>query len=604
MVRFLQPSEPVVSPKGFFARLARTTGDARPEEDGVRQTTPRDGTNMSDHRTKDAGEPGLTTVVGASAAGTAFEWYDFFIFGSLTTIIARHFYADVGEATSYILALLTFGVGFVVRPLGALVFGWFGDRTGRKTTFLVTITMMGAATVAIGLLPAYDDNGILPGIGIAAPVLLIFLRMAQGFALGGEYGGAAIYVAEHAPRKSRGFLTGWIQTTAAAGLTGALVVILGTRALLGTEAFDEWGWRIPFLLSAILLILSLWIRLKLHESPAFKRMTEESAVRQAPFRESFLTWKNGKYVLIALVGIMFAQGAVWYASYFYTRFFMERVLKVETATVDLLVLAVTVASALLYAFFAWLSDRLGRKPVMIGGMVLFLLAVFPGFHALTQAANPALAQAQASSPVTVIADPATCAVQFDPVGKTAFASSCDLAKSVLSNAGVSYDNRPAAPGSLATVRVGAVEITSVEGAGLDTAALKAARADVEARIKAALTGAGYPAKADPAGVDMLAVFAILMVFMVAATAVYGPQAAALVELFPTRVRYTAMSLPYNVGTGWVGGLLPAASFALVAWSGNIYFGLWYAVAFTAVATVVAMVFLPETRGRDLNTIGD
>jgi MFS family permease len=565
---------------------------------GVHQTTPAGRDDMSEQATKDAGGPSLKTVVGASAAGTAFEWYDFFIFGSLTTIIARHFYADVGEATSYILALLTFGVGFVVRPLGALVFGWFGDRTGRKTTFLVTITLMGVATVAIGLLPDYDQ------IGIVAPILLLLMRVLQGFALGGEYGGAAIYVAEHAPAKKRGFLTGWIQTTAAIGLIMALSVILITRAILGVEAFDEWGWRVPFLLSAFLLVISLWIRLKLHESPAFKRMVAESTERQAPFRESFATWKVGKFVLIALVGIMFAQGAVWYAGYFYTRFFMERVLKVEVATVDQLILAITVASAFLYVFFGWLSDRVGRKPVMVGGMVLFLLAVFPGFHALTQAANPALAQAQASSPVTVIADPATCAVQFDPVGKTAFASSCDLAKSVLSNAGVSYDNLAAVPGSLATVRIGTVEIASVEGAGLDAAALKAARTDVETRVKAALTEAGYPARADPAEIDLIAVFGILMVFMVAATAVYGPQAAALVELFPTRVRYTAMSLPYNVGTGWVGGLLPAASFALVAWSGNIYFGLWYAVAFTAVASVVALIFLPETRGRDLNTIGD
>ncbi|WP_374600298.1 MFS transporter [Brevundimonas sp.] len=550
----------------------------------------------TDH-SDDAG-PGLRTVVGASAAGTAFEWYDFFIFGSLTTIIARHFYADVGEATSYILALLTFGVGFVVRPLGALVFGWFGDKTGRKTTFLVTITMMGVATVAIGLLPDFGQ------IGIAAPILLILLRIAQGFALGGEYGGAAIYVAEHAPAKKRGFLTGWIQTTAAIGLIMALSVILITRAIMGAEAFDEWGWRIPFLLSFFLLVVSLWIRLKLHESPAFKRMVAESTERQAPFKESFATWKVGKFVLIALVGIMFAQGAVWYAGYFYTRFFMERVLKIEVSTVDGLILAITVASAVLYVFFGWLSDRVGRKPVMVGGMVLFLIAVFPGFHALTRAANPALAEAQATSPVTVVADPATCAVQFDPVGKAAFASSCDLAKNVLSNAGVSYDNVAAPTGTPAVVRVGSVEVASVEGTGLDTAALKAARTDVETRVKAALSQAGYPTQADPARVNLLAVFGILMIFMIAATAVYGPQAAALVELFPTRVRYTAMSLPYNVGTGWVGGLLPAASFALVAWSGNIYFGLWYSVGFTAVAAVVALLFLPETRGRDLNTIGE
>jgi MFS family permease len=541
--------------------------------------------------------PSLRTVVGASAAGTAFEWYDFFIFGSLTTIIARHFYADVGEATSYILALLTFGVGFVVRPLGALVFGWFGDKVGRKATFLSTIILMGAATVAIGLLPDYE------AIGMAAPVLLLLMRILQGFALGGEYGGAAIYVAEHAPDDRRGYLTSWINTTAALGLIGALAVILGTRAIVGVEAFDAWGWRIPFLLSALLLAVSLWIRLKLHESPAFKRMAAEGAGRRAPFKEAFLTWSNGRYVLIALVCIMFAQGAVWYAGYFYTRFFMERVLKVDVGTVDQLILAITVASAGLYVFFGWLSDRVGRKTVMIGGMILALVAFFPGFHALTRTANPALAEAQERAPVVVIADPASCAVQFDPVGKAAFASSCDIAKSVLSNAGVSYDNQKAEPGSTALVRIGGAEVSSVEGKGLAPAELKAARADVETRLKATLLQAGYPEKADPARLNWWGTFGVLMIFIVAATALYGPQAAALVELFPTRVRYTAMSLPYNIGTGWVGGLLPAASFALVAWSGNIYFGLWYALIFTAVAAVAAMFFLPETKGRNLDEIG-
>jgi len=539
----------------------------------------------------------IRTVVAASAAGTAFEWYDFFIFGSLTAVIARHFYADVGEAASYILALLTFGVGFVVRPLGALVFGWFGDKTGRKKTFLVTITLMGVATVAIGLLPDYD------AIGIAAPILLIFMRILQGFALGGEYGGAAIYVAEHAPPQKRGLLTGWIQTTAALGLIGALSVILITRAIVGTEAFDEWGWRIPFLLSALLLAVSLWIRMQLNESPAYERMKAEAGEKRAPYVESFLRWKNGRFVLIALFGIMIAQGAVWYCGYFYARFFMERVLKVEVNTVDQLMLAVTALSAFLYVFFAWLSDRVGRKPVMLFGMILALVAYFPGFQALTRAANPALAEAQATAPVTVVADPATCAVQFDPVGKTAFASSCDIAKSVLSNAGISYANEAAAPGTAAVVRVGDAVVPSVEGGALDPAALKAARTEVEGRIKAALVSAGYPERADPARINLPAVFGILMIFIVAATALYGPQAAALVELFPTRVRYTAMSLPYHVGTGWVGGLLPAASFALVAWSGNIYFGLWYSVAFTALAVLVALIWLPETKGRDLDTIG-
>ncbi|GAA0870670.1 MFS transporter [Brevundimonas basaltis] len=543
--------------------------------------------------------PDLKTVVTASAAGTAFEWYDFFIFGSLAGVIASHFYAEVSEATGYILALLTFGVGFVVRPLGALVFGWFGDRTGRKTTFLVTITLMGVATVAIGLLPDYGD------IGVAAPILLILMRVLQGFALGGEYGGAAIYVAEHAPAKKRGFLTGWIQTTAALGLIGALAVILITRKIVGAEAFDEWGWRIPFLLSALLLGISLWIRMRLDESPAYRRMEEEAsdADHRAPYKEAFLTWRNGRFVLLALFGIMIAQGAVWYCGYFYSRFFMERILKVEVATVDMLMLWLTVASAGLYVFFGWLSDRVGRKPVMLFGMILALVAFFPGFHALTKAANPALAEAQASAPVTVVADPASCALQFDPVGKAAFASSCDIAKNVLSNAGVSYANAEALPGSVATIRIGETAVTSVEGEALSPTALKAARADVETRIKAALAAAGYPERADPARMNLPLMFAILMVFIVAATALYGPQAAALVELFPTRVRYTAMSLPYNIGTGWVGGLLPAASFALVAASGNIYFGLWYSVAFTLVAVVVSLIWLPETRGRDLNTIG-
>ena len=547
--------------------------------------------------TETRAEPGLRTVVAASATGTAFEWYDFFVFGALATVIARHFFADAGETVAYILALLTFGLGFVVRPLGALVFGWFGDRTGRKTTFLVTITLMGVATVAIGLLPDYDQ------IGIAAPILLLVMRMLQGFALGGEYGGAVVYVAEHAPAKKRGLMTGWIQTTAALGLIGALSVILITRAVVGAEAFDEWGWRIPFLLSALLLGVSLWIRLKLNESPAYRRMEAEGGERRAPFKEAFGTWRNGRFVLIALFGIMIAQGAVWYCGYFYARFFMERVLRVDTNTIDLVMLAVTAVSAFLYVFFGWISDRIGRKPVMLFGMILALIAIFPGFQALTRAANPALAEAQASSPIVVMADPATCALQFDPIGKTAFASSCDIAKSVLSNAGISYSNVEAAPGAVAVVRIGSVEIASVEGGGLDPAALKAARAGVETRLKAALLEAGYPAKADPERINLPMVFGILMIFMVAATALYGPQAAALVELFPTRVRYTAMSLPYHVGTGWVGGMLPAASFALVAWSGNIYFGLWYTLAFTAVAVVVALIWLPETRGRDMDTIG-
>ncbi len=550
----------------------------------------------------DAPEPSLKTVVAASAAGTAFEWYDFFIFGSLATVIARHFYSGVGEATGFILALATFAVGFFVRPLGALVFGAFGDRRGRKVAFLVTITMMGLATVAIGILPDYDQ------IGLAAPILLIVLRMLQGFALGGEYGGAAIYVAEHAPPERRGYFTSWIQTSAALGLIGALLVILACRTLLGKDAFEEWGWRIPFALSMFLLVISLWIRMKLGESPAFRRMAIEQAGHpRAPIRETFGQWTNLKYVLLVLFGVMIAQGAVWYASFFYSQFFMQKILKLDDSIVLQLMLGATAVSAFLYVFFGWLSDRVGRKPVMIFGMVLALVAFFPGFgasafHYMTRAANPELAAAQARAPVVVTADPRDCSLQFDPIGQASFASSCDIAKSYLTNAGVSYVNRAAAAGSVATVTVGADLVVSRDGRGLGKAELALVRQRVERELGDALAAAGYPPEADPADVDMITLYAIMMVFVVAATALYGPQAAALVELFPTRVRYTGMGVPYNIGTGWVGGFLPAAAFAMMAASGNIYYGLWYPVGFTALAVATALVFLPETKGRDLDRI--
>lgn len=543
-----------------------------------------------------AGEPDLKTVVAASAAGTAFEWYDFFIFGNLATTIAKHFYANVGEATGFILALATFAVGFFVRPLGALVFGLLGDRHGRKGAFLVTITLMGAATVAIGFLPDFQT------IGIAAPILLIVLRVVQGFALGGEYGGAAIYVAEHAPARSRGFMTGFIQTSAAFGLIGALLVILVVRTALGKEAFEAYGWRIPFIASAVLLVMSLYIRVRLGESPAFRRMRDDPSHAPAPFAETFGRWRNLRVVLLVLFGVMIAQGAVWYASFFYVQFFMQKILKLDDGVVLWLMVAATAASSVLYVAFGWLSDRIGRKPVLLFGMVLALLALQPGFRLMTEAANPALARAQERAPVTVRADPADCALQFDPVGKARFASSCDIAKGYLTNAGVSYRNAAAQKGAVAEVSVGGATILSVDGRNLSAAELKAARIRVEGRIKAALTAAGYPEKADPAQVNIGLLFGVLMVLVVAATALYGPQAAALVELFPTRIRYTGMGVPYNIGTGWVGGFLPAAAFALMAAKGDIYFGLWYPIAFTAVALVVALLFLPETRGRDLDRI--
>ncbi|MBS0297533.1 MAG: MFS transporter [Proteobacteria bacterium] len=545
--------------------------------------------------------PGLVTVVGASAAGTAFEWYDFFVFASLTPTLGKHFFTGVNEATSFILALATFALGFFVRPLGALVFGMFGDMKGRKVAFLITITMMGLATVAVGLIPDARQ------IGIAAPLILVALRVLQGFALGGEYGGAAIYVAEHAPDKSRGALTGWIQTSAALGLVGALGVILAVQNQLGDKAFEDWGWRLPFLFSAVLLALSLWIRLKLNESPAFKRMEAEGSTRRAPFSETFLRWANLKYVLLVLLGVMIAQGAVWYCAFFYTKFYMQQILKLDTGTVNGLMAVATLVSAVLYIVFAWLSDKIGRKPVMLFGMILAVIAFVPtspfcAFRLMTEAANPALAKAQAAAPVTVVADPADCALQFDPVGQTKFASSCDIAKTFLTNAGISYANQAAPKGTVASVKVGAATVMSRDARGQSDAELKKTRTGVEADLKAALKTAGYPAKPDPKAVDKTRLLEILLVLVVAATALYGPQAAALVELFPTRVRYTGMGVPYNIGTGWVGGFLPAAAFAMMAATGDIYFGLWYPVVFTAVAIVVCLLFWPETKGRDLHTV--
>jgi len=555
---------------------------------------------MSDAATQEASPAAveaptsMRTVVAASSAGTTFEWYDFFIFGTLTQILSKTFFAGVNDTLAFIFALAIFGAGFAVRPLGALVFGRIGDRAGRKGAFLTTIILMGGATFSVGFLPTYAQAGII------SPILLIIARCIQGFALGGEYGGAAIYVAEHSDGDKRGRMTGWIQASAAFGLFGALGVILITRKILGEDAFTAWGWRIPFMVSAVLVGISIWMRLKLSESPSFKKMHEEGKLSKSPYAESFGQWPNLKIVIIALLAMMSAQGAVWYTSFFYSQIFLEKFLKVEPATVNLLMIAATVASAPLYIVFGWLSDRIGRKPVMLAGMSLALVAFFPGFHMLMEAANPDLARASRNTPVVVVADPATCSLQFDPVGKAVFATPCDIAKNVLANAGVSYDSEAAPAGTLAHVKVGQTIINSADGQGLDKAALKAVKADVEGRIQAALKAAGYPAKADPAKVDLPKVFAILLVFVVAATALFGPIAACLVELFPTRIRYTAMSLPYHIGTGWIGGFLPFTAFAIVASTGNIYSGLWYPVVFTAISVITAVLFLPETKGRSLD----
>jgi MFS family permease len=515
--------------------------------------------------------------------GTVFEWYDFFLFGALASVIAQHFTAG-SESAGFIFALGAFAAGFVVRPFGALYFGSIGDKVGRKRAFLLTISIMGAATVAIGILPTVDQVGVL------APILLVLTRVLQGFAMGGEYGGAAVYVAEHADPHRRGLLTSWIQGTAALGLVLALAVVLAIRVLIGEEAFQAWGWRVPFLLSALLLALSLWIRLKLSESPVFQKMKDAQVASRSPISEAF-QGANLRRVVMALVCILLAQGAVWYTGHFYAQFFLERVLKVEARTVNFLVIASVLICAGGYLFFGWLSDRVGRKPVMVFGMILAAASYVPGFHLLTASANPALEAAALRAPVSVIADPGDCHVQFDPLGRTTFDSSCDIARRVLSDAGVPYRNVAAPAGSVARVELAGQSIQSSSATG--------ERKRVQGEIREALARAGYPVSAVDSEINKPLVLAVLVVFLLGATALYGPQAAALVELFPTRVRYTALSVPYNIGTGWVGGLLPVSAFAIVAATGNIYSGLVYPLVFTGISIVTAILFLPETRGRSL-----
>jgi MFS family permease len=533
-------------------------------------------------------------VLTASAAGTVFEWYDFFVFGSLTAIIAKHFYAGAGDTQSYVLTLMTFAAGFLVRPFGAIVFGHIGDRTGRKRAFLVTITIMGLATFAMGLLPGYAT------IGVLAPYTLVAMRVLQGFAVGGEYGGAAIYVAEHSEPGKRGVRTGWIQASATVGLFLAIGVILVTRTILGEEAFNDWGWRVPFLLSLGLLVISLWIRLKLQESPVFRKLRDEGRQSKAPLSETFLEWKNLRVVLLVLFSTLMAQGVVWYTAQFYTQIFLERVVKVEPRIVNELVLTVTLLSAPLHMFFAWLSDKVGRKPVILFGLALATVSFIPGFQLLTEAVNPALSNAADRTPVTVIADPANCSLQFDPIGKTKFTTSCDIAKSTLANAGVPYRNEPAPSGSIAHVRIGGVGVSSFEGGGLQADTLAARKKQFDTTLKATLSRAGYVASADPGSVDKTRAILILLVFIISAAALYGPQAAALVELFPARIRYSALSVPYHVGVGWFGGLLPTTVFAINVATGNVYAGLWYPVAIAGFSFLVSLFFLPETRGRAID----
>ncbi len=542
------------------------------------------------------GEPLKTRhgmVVGGASVGTIFEWYDFYLYGSLAGFITKHFFSGVNETTGYIFALLAFAAGFAVRPLGAIVFGRLGDLWGRKNTFLITMLLMGLSTFVVGLLPSYE------AIGVAAPILLIAMRLIQGMALGGEYGGAATYVAEHAPPGRRGLYTSFIQTTATLGLFLSLVVILLVRTQVGEEAFGDWGWRIPFLASILLLGVSLWIRLRLNESPVFQKMVDEGKGSKKPLTESFLEPGNLKLVLLALVGLTAGQAVVWYTGQFYALFFLEKTLKVDGALTNVLVAIALLAGTPFFIVFGWLSDRIGRKPIILTGCLLAALTCFPLFKALTVAANPALAAASASSPVTVIADPATCSFQFDPIGKTQFRSACDVAKSALASAGVSYETRAAAPGEAAAVRIGEAVVPSFDGTALSSKAFAERQTAWRKDLGAALTAAGYPAKADPAKVDRPMVVGILFVLVLLVTMVYGPIAAALVEMFPARIRYTSMSLPYHVGNGWFGGFLPTTAFAMVAATGNIYYGLWYPVVVAAATAVIGALFIREMKGADI-----
>jgi MFS family permease len=528
-------------------------------------------------------------ILGASA-GTVFEWYDFFLYGSLAGFITEHFFSGVNATTGYIFALLAFAAGFAVRPFGAIVFGRLGDIWGRKNTFLVTMLLMGLSTFVVGCLPSYST------IGVAAPVLLIVSRLIQGLALGGEYGGAATYVAEHAPEGKRGLYTSWIQTTATFGLFLSLIVIILARTKIGEDAFKAWGWRIPFLVSVVLLGVSLWIRLRLNESPIFQKMVDEGTTSKAPLTESFGRWSNLKLVLLALGGLTAGQAVVWYTGQFYSLFFLEKMLKVDGILTNEFVAIALLLGTPFFVVFGWLSDKIGRKPIILAGCLLAVLTYFPIFKGITVAANPQLAAASASAPVTVVADPANCAFQFDPVGKKTFASSCDLAKGALANAGVSYVNQAAPAGAVAEVRIGTVIIPGLKGEVLSATDLKTQKAAWTKSLGAALKTAGYPAKADPAKIDRVKLVALLWLLVLYVTMVYGPIAAALVEMFPARIRYTSMSLPYHVGNGWFGGFLPTTAFAMVAATGNIYYGLWYPVVVAAFTFVVGLLFVKEMRG--------
>ena len=529
-------------------------------------------------------------VIFASSLGTIFEWYDFYLYGALSAIISRQFFSGVDETTGFIFALLAFAAGFFVRPFGAIVFGRLGDLVGRKHTFLITIVLMGASTALVGVLPAYES------IGVLAPIILIALRLLQGLALGGEYGGAAVYVAEHAPQGKRGLYTSWIQTTATLGLFLSLLVILGCRLAFG-ENFETWGWRIPFLLSTILLGISVYIRLQLQESPAFLQIKEEGRLAKRPLTEAFGNRANLRLVLLALFGATAGQAVVWYGGQFYALFFLEKMLQVEAASANLIIAAALLIGTPFFVIFGALSDRIGRKPIIMGGCVLAALTYFPTFKTITHAANPALERAVSTAPVSVVADPDACSLQFDPVGKQTFRRSCDVAKSALAKAGVPYTNIEAPTGSIAEVRIGAgaeaVVLRSFEGMTLGSIEFKAEAAAFGKSLRTALDEAGYPAKADMSAVNYPLVIALCVWLVLLVTMVYGPIAAWLVEIFPTHIRYTSMSLPYHLGNGWFGGFLPVTSFAIVAATGDIYAGLWYPVVVALITALIGTLFLHD-----------
>jgi MFS family permease len=536
-------------------------------------------------------DPAHRRVIAASSLGTMFEWYDFYLYGSLASIIGKQFFAGANETTAFIFALLAFAAGFAVRPFGALIFGRLGDLAGRKHTFLITIVIMGVATALVGVLPGQAS------IGVAAPIILITLRLLQGLAVGGEYGGAATYIAEHAPPGRRAYYTSWIQITATAGMILSLIVILGCRWLLG-ENFETWGWRVPFLLSIILLAISVYIRMQLQESPVFREMRASGKLAKNPLRESLGRWSNLKLVLLALFGAMAGQAVIGYVSLVYMNLFLTQTLKVEPATANLLVAGALTAATPFYLIVGRLADRFGRKPQVVIGCLIAALTFFPIFRGLTHYANPQIETAQANSPVVVVADPRECSFQFDPVGGARFTSSCDVAKSALAGQRIPYSNEAAPAGTAALVKIGGVSVAAFDGTALSADDFKARSAQFKEQLTGALKNAGYPAAADPQRIDYAMVFLLLFILSVLGVMTYGPIAAWLVELFPPRIRYTSMSLPYHLGNGWFGGFLPSIAFAMIAYTGNIYSGLWYPLVVCLLTTVVGTFFLRETNGAE------